>query len=153
MRDSDPDLPSVPVLTSDLHSWSEILPSGCRVLDTNLFGDVFLIGLSGSVYMLELAVGSISEVAASEAEFRRLCQIDEEGWLLRPLAARCRAVGMTLGPGQCYTFTTLPLFGGEYQVENIWKCAWRGWFGFLGSVYAQTKNLPDGSNVTLAISE
>ena len=60
---------------------------------------------------------------------------------------------MTLGPEQCYAFTTLPLFGGEYEIENIWKCAWREWFGFLGSVYAQTKNLPDGSNVALVINK
>ena len=58
---------------------------------------------------------------------------------------------MILGVSRCYAFTTLPLFGGEYKVDNIWMCSCRDWVSFAGSIYAQTKDLPDGSTVKISV--
>ncbi|WEX86569.1 DUF1851 domain-containing protein [Sinorhizobium garamanticum] len=99
--------------------------------------------------MLEVSAASIAEIAGSEKEFHQRCVDDAEGWLLRPLVDRCRSAGIVLGPTQCYAFTTLPLFGGEYKVDNIWICAWKEWLSFTATIYSQTKDLPDGSPVAI----
>ncbi len=71
--------------------------------------------------------------------------------MLRPLVDQCRSTGMVLGPTQCYAFTTLPLFGGEYKVDNIWICAWKEWLSFTATIYLQTKDLPNGAKVAIQV--
>ncbi len=137
------------ITATQLNAWADLLPVPCRVLGANLFGDVFLADAAGAIHMLEVSAASIGEIAASEDEFHQRCVDDSEGWLLRPLVDRCRSAGMVLGPTQCYAFTTLPLFGGEYKVDNIWICTWKEWLSFTATIYAQTKDLPDGSSVAI----
>lgn len=103
--------------------------------------------------MLEVSAGEIAKIAGSEAAFRERCVDDADGWLLRPLVDRCRAAGLILGPSQCYAFTTLPLFGGEYTVDNIWMCSCRDWLAFTAKIYSETKDLPDGSTVKITIAD
>ena len=141
------------ITVTELAAWADILPVQCRVLGANLFADVFLADAAGAVHMLEISVGSITEIAASEQEFRQRCFDDADGWLLRALVNRCRSAGMILGASQCYAFTTLPLFGGEYEVDNIWMCSRRDWVSFTGHIYAETKDLPDGATVKISIAD
>ena len=62
-----------------------------------------------------------------------------------------RSAGMNPTPSQCYAFTTLPLFGGEYKTDNIWMCSWSEWISYTASIYAQTKDLPDGTPVSISV--
>ncbi|WP_298370072.1 T6SS immunity protein Tdi1 domain-containing protein [uncultured Bradyrhizobium sp.] len=138
---------------SQLAAWSDIVPPGSRVLGANLFLDVFLADAAGAVHMLEVSAGKIARIAGSEGAFRERCVDDADGWLLRALVDRCRSAGLILGPSQCYAFTTLPLFGGEYTVDNIWMCSCRDWLAFTATVYAETKDLPDGSTVRFVFTD
>lgn len=144
-------LPDDLIADVDLTPWADILPKEHRVLKANLFGDMFLAGAEGSVHMLDVGVGTVTKIATTEEEFRLFCLIDEDGWLLRPLIGSCREAGMHLSKGQCYAFTTLPLFGGQYEPDNVWVCSWRDWISFTASIYSQTKELPDGATVSLRI--
>lgn len=139
------------VTAADLSGWADILPARCRVVGANLFADIFLSDAYGAVHMLEVAAASITKIAASEEEFRHRCIDDEDGWLLRPLVDQCRSAGMNPTPSQCYAFTTLPLFGGEYKTDNIWMCSWSEWISYTASIYAQTKDLPDGTPVSISV--
>jgi T6SS immunity protein Tdi1, C-terminal len=140
------------VKAANLSGWADILPSGCRVVGANLFADIFLADGVGAVHMLQVSAASIAEIAASEEEFHRRCIDDEDGWLLRPLVDRCRSAGMNPTSTQCYAFTTLPLFGGEYKVDNIWICSWSEWISLTASIHAQTKDLRDGSKISIHVA-
>jgi hypothetical protein len=107
----------------DLTAWADLLPNRHRILGANLFADMFVTDAAGAVHMLEVSAGSISKIATSEKEFRGRCIGDEDGWFLRPLVDRCRSAGKLPIATQCFAFTTLPLFGGEYAVSNIWICS------------------------------
>lgn len=76
---------------------------------------------------------------------------NEDGWQLRALADKCLASGKRLSAGYCYAFTTLPLFGGPYEPDNVWVCCTQEWISFTGDIYLQTKDLPDGAAVKLKI--
>ena len=137
----------------DLSVWSDILPAAPRVVRTNLFGDAFLVDEAGAVHMLERAACTISQVAPSEEEFWRKVDDDQEGWQLRPLVDGCRRAGKALEEGQCYAFTTPPLFGGDYTIANVWVAPWREWFAFTADLFQQTKDLPDGAPVRFRVTD
>ncbi|MGX8013054.1 T6SS immunity protein Tdi1 domain-containing protein [Mesorhizobium sp. ORM8.1] len=139
------------VTQADLSGWDEVLPHPYTVLCANCFADVFVADSTGVVHMLEVSAASISPIAVSEDEFRRQCVDDEEGWLLRPLVDRCQAVGMRLSEGQCYAFTALPFLGGLYEIDNVWISSWREWLGYTASIYAQTKDLPEGTGISIRL--
>ena len=125
------------VTTADLGGWADILPARYRVVGANLFADIFLADADGAVHMLEVSAASITKIAASEEEFRQRCIDDEDGWLSRALVDQCRSAGMNPTASQCYAFTMLPLFGGEYKTDNIWMCSWSEWIGFTASIRDQ----------------
>ncbi|WP_375380384.1 T6SS immunity protein Tdi1 domain-containing protein [uncultured Sphingomonas sp.] len=137
----------------DLSAWVPLLPSQYRVLRTNLFGDHFLVDGAGAVHMLDRGGCSVELIARSEEEFWREVQDDPEGWQLRSLADECRQAGKTLADGQCYAFTTPPILGGVYTVENVWMAPWREWFSFTSDLFKRVEGLPDGSTVSLKVVE
>jgi hypothetical protein len=136
-----------------LSGWSDILPPEARVLRTNLFGDAFLVDALGAVHMLERAACTIGVVAASEEEFWRKIDHDEDGWQLRPLLDECRSAGKVLEGAQCYTLTTPPLLGGDYTATNVSVAPWREWFEFTANLFKQTKNLPEGTRVSIRVTD
>lgn len=138
---------------ADLSAWSPIIPASGRVIGTNLFGDVFIVDRDGAVHMLERAACTVSHIASSEEEFWRQIDVDVEGWQLRPLVDVCRGSGKVLGDGQCYAFTTLPVLGGDYAVDNIWVAASEEWFAFTADIFQQIKDLPDGTQVSFKVTD
>jgi hypothetical protein len=136
---------------ADLSAWSPIIPAAARVLRTNLFGDVFIVDESGSVHMLERAACSAQQIAPSEEDFWRQARDDPQGWQLRPLVDECRRAAKALGDGECYAFSSLPVLGGSYAVENIWVASWEEWFSFTADVFEHIKGLPDGATVTFKV--
>jgi hypothetical protein len=138
----------------DLSCWSPILPNPVRVLQTNLFGDAFVLVDDGTVHMLERASHSAQRIASSEEEFYRDVEADEDDWQLRRLADQCRLDGKILADGECYAFTTPPVFrSGEYTVENIWVTQWQEWFSLTADLFQRIKDLPDGTTVRFNIIE
>jgi hypothetical protein len=138
---------------ADLSCWSPILPNPVRVLQTNLFGDAFVLVSDGTVHVLERASHAAQRIASSEEEFCRQIEDDAHGWQLRRLADHCRLAGKILSDGECYAFTTLPILGGEYTVANIWITHWQEWFSFTADLFQQVKDLPDGATVRLNVIE
>ena len=138
---------------ADLSCWSSILPTPVRVLQTNLFGDAFVLVRDGTVHMLERACHSAQRIALSEEEFWREIEDDARGWQLRRLADRCRLSGKILADGECYAFATLPVLGGEYTVQNIQITQWREWFAYTSDMFQQIKDFPDGTTVRLIVVE
>lgn len=131
----------------------DILPAASRILRTNLFGDAFLVDDVGAVHMLERSACTISKIASSEEQFWRDVHNDGEGWQLRPLVHECRRAGNVLEEGQCYAFTTPPILGGDYAEPNVWVAPWRDWFAFTAHLFQQTKDLPDGTPVSLRVTD
>jgi hypothetical protein len=115
------------------------------------FGDAFIVGDNGAVHMLERVGCSAEQIATSEEEFWREVRDDPHGWQLRPLADECRRAGKVLADGQCYAFTTPPVLGGDYTVENVWVAPWREWFSLTADLFQQIKGIPDGATVSFKV--
>ena len=138
---------------ADLSAWATIIPQGCRVLRSNLFGDMFLLAPDGLIHMFDRGSFSVERIALSEETFWREVQDDPEGWQLRPLADECRRAGKVLMAEQCYAFTIPPVLGGDYSEQNVWVAPWHDWFSFTADLFRQIKDLPDGAVVSLKIED
>ena len=68
-----------------------------------------------------------------------------------PLVDQCVKLGMSLEVGQCYGFKVPPLFGGDYDPENIAPIDLAQNYAFLADIWSQTKDMPNGTQVRLVI--
>lgn len=87
-------------------------------------------------------------------DFRRTCEVTSN-LLNRTIRVamddQCVRLGMSLEAGQCYGFKVPPLFGGEYEPENIAPIDLAQNYAFLADIWSQTKEMPDGTQVRLVI--
>jgi hypothetical protein len=61
--------------------------------------------------------------------------------------------GVLLEPGQCYSFVTPPILGGEYSVENTMVVPITEHLGLYGSYHEQLRDVPDGSKVVIKVEK
>jgi hypothetical protein len=136
-----------------LSGWESVLPPEFTVWLMNRYGDLFLILPDGSVHILDVGGGSISRLAESKDDFYRVINEDDNAndWLMIPLVDRLVEAGVHLEPGQCYSFVTPPILGGEYSVENTMVVPIQEHFGLYGSYHEQLKDVPDGSKVVINV--
>jgi hypothetical protein len=137
-----------------LAEWYWLLPPEFRVWMFTRTGDLFITVPDGSIHMLDVGAGTLKQVAENRDEF--CSKMDEAGvaddWLMIPVVDHLVASNIGLGPGQCYSFRQLPVFGGTYRPENRMAFPIREHFGAWGSVHRQIADLPDGAEVVIRLA-
>lgn len=74
-------------------------------------GDVFIEMDSGGVWWLNTRTAELTRVADSVPHFEELLNSElADEWFLPNLVGKLHAAGKVPGPGECYTFVTLPVF-------------------------------------------
>jgi len=108
----------------------------------------------GSVHMLDVGAGSLVKVAESREHFA--CRLDQEDnandWLLIPLVDELEVAGITLSPGQCYSYREIPVLGGPYSMSNVKVVSLEDHLKALGPIHEKIKDLPDGTFVTFKVA-
>ena len=159
MTEPDPHSPALTFNPSPrdlqaLHAaWGWRLGSAWRPLMCTVLGDLFLQLASGHVWWLSTGTGDLCQVADSAPQFRAALagQAGDE-WLLPGLVEALARTGKALAPGQCYTFSTFPVFAaGSYSVENMFPVEAHAHFAMSGWIHKRICHLPDGATVDLAI--
>lgn len=137
-----------------LRDWVPPLPAGFTLWLVNRFGDAFVVPEGdNSVYLLDVGVGTFVRLADDRSHFADLLDVDDNAanWLLIPLVDACRGAGMTLSRSECYGFKVPPILGGEYEVANVEPTDLSVHYSFLGDIYKQTKDLPDGTRINTVV--
>jgi len=136
-------------------AWSWLLPEHYQPILFTALGDMFFEVPSGEVHWLNTGTGSVTHVAANLSEFERHLETDlAVDWFLPALIEQLVAAGKVLKTGQCYSFTTLPIFReGTYTVDNLRPCGAKEHFGFTGDVHKRIHDLPDGAKVQFKVVE
>lgn len=137
---------------AQLARWAEILPETFTIWLVNRFANVFIIAEDGSVHCLDVVSGTLERVADSRDQFADLMDIPQSAnnWLMIPLVDHCVKAGISLQPGQCYSFKVPPLFG-EYGLGNVAPVDVAENYAFLADIWSRTKNMTDGTSVRLVI--
>jgi hypothetical protein len=135
--------------------WSALLPSSFTLWMVNLFGDAFVVANDGAVHMLDVGAGLFKPIADSRDHFAKLVDADNNAndWFMIPVVDRCVGCGMLLNADQCYGYKVPPLLGGTYEIDNIEPTGLSVHYGLLGSIFKQTKGMPDGTLVSIVALE
>lgn len=137
-----------------LEKWSWLLPNEFIIWFANRFSDLFFIFKDNTVHHLLTDKGELKHVADSREQFANL--LDENNhanhWLLIPLVDKLRAIDLKLQIGQCFGYKLLPILGGSYSLDNIAVKSVGEYYAFLGDIYKQIRDLPDGTKIEFKIT-
>jgi type VI secretion system (T6SS) immunity protein Tdi1 len=139
-----------------LSEWSWFLKGKWSPLLVSAVGDVFLENETGQVFRLDTGTGEIEPVASTVSAFSEALQspASERDWLLAPVIDELRSQGKTLGRGQCYGFTILPVFKeGSYKAANRFVISALEHIRVTGNMHLQIKDLADGDKVRIRVVE
>ena len=137
-----------------LSEWRWLCPAEMALVARTAFGDLFLRDQAGAVFWLNTAVGKLSQVATSEAEFRNAVETTDkrDEWFAEADVRAFADRGLIPTPSQCIAFST-PLIFAEAGSSNtpylvdIYECV-----SLLGDINRQVSELPDGSKVRLRVN-
>lgn len=134
-----------------LKYWAWMLPEEFTIWLVNRYGDLFIVFEDGSVYMLDVGIGTLCKLAESRDDF---CIKVSEGnnannWLMIPLIDELEKIGKKLLLGKCYSFVISPALGGDYTIENTCVLTIAEHYGVSALINEQIKGLQEGTQVTL----
>jgi len=132
-----------------LEDWAWLLQKPFTIIAMNNFADMFLRDEDGEIHFLELAVGEVTKVAGSAAEFQRLTanKNNQSKWFMLGLLTELERAGMTLENGQCFGFTKAPILGGAIEPSNIEIAPLGVYVSLMGQICQQVQKLPAGTKV------
>jgi hypothetical protein len=101
----------------------------------NAFGDLFLRGESGDVHQLNVAIGKLTKVAASEQEFRELALTSErqEEWFAVTDEKAAIARGLEPSETQCIGFSVPLVFAASGSPDTAYVADLYEHVSFLGA--------------------
>jgi hypothetical protein len=136
-----------------LADWRWLCPLNVTIVDRNAYGDLFLRDEGGRVFRLNVAIGNLSLIAESEAQFLVLCQDadNREEWFAESDTRAAAERGLTPGPSQCIGFSVPLVFAGSGFANNAYIADIYDHVGFLGDLHKQIAAVPDGAKVKLVI--
>jgi hypothetical protein len=136
-----------------LADWKWLCPRRMALVGRTAFGDLFLRDDGGVVFWLNTAVGKLTQVAKSEAQFRELAESDERRreWFAEPDQEACARRGLKSGPSQCIGFSVPLVFAESGTSDSAYIADLYEYVSFLGDLHRQIASLPDGSKVSLQV--
>jgi hypothetical protein len=143
-----------PESSSDLLAeWRWLLGGHVRLAGWSSSGDLFVTDARGSVSRLDTGAGELELVAASGTEFQRMLSdpARADDLLLLSVVHEFEQRHGALRPGECLGFTTLPILGGAYTIENRFRLRVAEHAAVSGDLHRQLRDLPDGTSVSIKI--
>ena len=137
-----------------LAEWRWLLPERVLLVARSVFGDLFLQNVGGKVLWLQVDAGKLSEIAASESQFRDLLRLEtnRERWLAETEAHSGAKQGLLPGTKQCIGFKIPTMFKECANVpDNAYVADLYEYVSFLGDMHRQIADTPDGAQVRLRI--
>ena len=141
--------------SSVLSPWQWFLPPELTVWLMNRFGDLFVVLDGDAVHMFDVGGGTLDRVADSRDHFCNLLDLDDNAnqWFMIPLIDKLVAAGKTLKSGYCYGYLQSPVLGGDYAVDNTIVIPIAEQYGVNGAIHEKIKDLPDGAEVTIKVTD
>jgi len=138
-----------------LVDWRWLCKEPMVLLARNAFGDLFLLDESGHVHQLDVAIGKLTKVADSEAQFRELALSVERQQEWFAVADEKAAIARGLEPNktQCIGFSVPLVFAESGSPDTAYVADLYEHVSFLGDLNRQIADLADGAKVRLRIGQ
>ena len=136
-----------------LAEWKRLCPRRMTLVGRTAFGDLFLRDAAGLILCLNTAVGKLTQVAESEAQFREQAQSREKRkeWFAEPDEEACAKRGLKPNSSQCVGFSVPLVFAESGSSDTAYIADLYEYVSFLGDLHRQIANLPNGSKVRLQV--
>lgn len=136
-----------------LEFWSWLIPGSIHPWFATALGDLYLVGPDTEIVWLDVGLGQLQTVAANEDEFQQLVADPDNYslWFGAVLVDSLRRAGKLLKPGECYSYWTLPMLGGEYEPGNFRIYDVVTHFRVWGPIHEQLRDIPDGTQVVFKV--
>jgi hypothetical protein len=136
-----------------LDGWRWMVGDDAVLLAASLSGDLFFRDHDGRVHWIDTGAGCIECIADDVASFQRKVHSAEfcSNYLLESVITDELRIHGQLGPGRCFGYRKLPVFGGDYSGENRVPIRAAEHFAFTGDVHQQIDGLPDGASIELVV--
>lgn len=134
-----------------LEDWHWLIGQSNVPVLVTVAGDAFVQDENtGVVSFLDVTEGKLEEVAGSGEEFQALladASFVMEKFSVNLVASLLKTQGHP-AHGRLFTFKTPPVLGGAFATENLEEADVEVHFSIAGQVWAQVKNLPEGTPIT-----
>jgi len=136
-----------------LSEWRWLCPHRMTLVARTAFGDLFIRDEAGAVFWLNTAVGKLSKVASSEAEFREAAETSENRseWFAEPDLQAGAKRGLNPTSSQCIGFSVPIAFAESGSSNTPCIADLYEYVSFLGDLNRQISESPDGSKVRLGV--
>jgi len=133
--------------------WRWLCPQQVTLIDRSAYGDLFLRDEEGKVFWLDVAIGSLSQIADSETRFLALSEDadNREEWFAESDVRDAAEQGLIPGPNQCIGFSVPLVFAESACPNNAYIADIYDHVGFLGDLHRQIATMPDGAKIELII--
>jgi len=137
-----------------LASWRWLVGGQPQLHGWSSSGDLFYVDTNGVVWWLDTGGGSTEIAAASRAAFDAVLRDPEAGGnlLLAPVVRAWEEAHGPLASGRCLGFSTLPVLGGAYTIDNRVSVPIVEHAGLTGEIHCQIRDLPDGATVRISVT-
>lgn len=135
--------------------WKWLTSEQKDILIVTVFGDIFFVGPHDEINWLDCSVGKLTKVAESVNEFQNLL-VDKDNfanWFLTELYVELQDKNIFLKENQVYSYTKIPILGGDYAVNNIEPTDISVHFYLTGQICEQTKDLPDDTKIDVVTTK
>jgi hypothetical protein len=134
-------------------AWLWKLQDQRRLFLISVVGDLFFIGNKDEVNWLDVGSGDLQTIAEDVDDFKQRLHDSEniENWFLESIVQELYKSGQTLADNEVFSYKTLPIMGGDYNVSNFAPTDMSVHFTLAGQIHEQIKDLPDGTQVNLKV--
>jgi hypothetical protein len=143
------------VLTTIRNAWRWTGLDPSRIEAVNPFGNVIVRAVDGAFWRICPEALSCEVVARSAGEYAALWadgdfQVD---WQMERLVHLARSKFGPPADGRCYCLKVPALLGGAYDADNLGVIDLEELIAFVGDIAEQIKDLPDGTQVTINLTD
>jgi hypothetical protein len=134
-------------------AWTGVKPS--EIIDVNAFGNVIFIDDYHRYWRIAPEELALISLASDRQTFQSLLEnaYFQSDWKMDKLAALARTKVGKLDRTQCYCLKIPAVLGGKYDRDNIAVIDLCELIRSSGDMARQIKDLPDGGDVKLTISD
>ena len=133
--------------------WTGIKP--VEVIGENEFGNLLIRDSEGKIWRLSPEDVYCDVVANNDAEYKDLIEDPEfmEDWTMENLVSFAREKLGSLSDTRKYCLKIPGILGGEYGGDNLGTAPLEEIIAFSGDIAKQIRDLPDGTQIKIEISD
>jgi len=142
-------------LNKVLSEWHWLTGHDKKIVALTKSGDMLLNGDNDDFYFLDLGNGDLSVIEGKYQDFLSSelpSEIIDE-ILFTSVVDELVSSGLILKPNQVYSYTTLPILGGKYDSQNMYPLDLYEHYTLTGEIHFKLKDLPDGTNVKIVVTD